>query len=328
MGLRREDEVIGRIRHGEPGALPGAFGHDRADAVSQDGARVVPEGDHAVGRIRLERLLEYLHQRFRYPSAVDYQFSLEEPVARMLAVRLGEVEALHVGRVALEVFGEEVVVVLDVPGVQSQAKRRVDLLKRRNAFLDKRDGPVGLRSYPRFEGREGFGIEAFGHPVVDCGQESVPCPPAERGIGHRSELPRSLDPRYLVQAARAADRDRIRRPCRREVHSGSYFDHRFPGEETPGGETVRRKGFRQKPPERSELRFGQGSRSPDVEAVLRFDPFDVRGDIFPGEGEKTVPPGIGERGISIEMQQFHRKNRHFPGMTGFRITESVLLCFP
>jgi hypothetical protein len=69
----------------------------------------------------------------------------------VLAVGLGKVEALHVGRVALEVFDEEVVVVLDVPGIQPQAQLRVDRLKSLDPLFDERDGLVGFRRNSRLE---------------------------------------------------------------------------------------------------------------------------------------------------------------------------------
>jgi hypothetical protein len=49
------------------------------------------------------------------------QQTLEEPVPGMLAVRLGDVEALHIGGIATELFGKQARVVVEIPLVEGQA---------------------------------------------------------------------------------------------------------------------------------------------------------------------------------------------------------------
>ena len=57
----------------------------------------------------------------RHLLAIEDQLALEEPVAAVLAVRLGDIEALDVGRVAADPVGEEIGVVVEVPLVEREA---------------------------------------------------------------------------------------------------------------------------------------------------------------------------------------------------------------
>jgi hypothetical protein len=71
--------------------------------------------------MRFERGFDHLHQRLLLPLAVDDDVAAEEPVARVLAVGLGDVEELDVGGVALHVRLKEVGVVVEVPVVEGEA---------------------------------------------------------------------------------------------------------------------------------------------------------------------------------------------------------------
>jgi len=80
--------------------------------VPTDGARVVLESDDTVHRIDIERLLDEGNQVLGVLFVADNEPSLEEPVPGMLAVRLGDVEAVHVGGIAPQLLGEQARVVV------------------------------------------------------------------------------------------------------------------------------------------------------------------------------------------------------------------------
>ena len=67
------------------------------------------------------------------------ELPLEEPVPGMLAVRLGDVEALHVGGIATELFGKQARVVVEIPVVEGQAHLPVDTLQGAAALLQNGD---------------------------------------------------------------------------------------------------------------------------------------------------------------------------------------------
>jgi len=70
----------------------------------------------------LERCLDQVEQAVRRLLAVQPEVSLEEPVPRVLRVGLGNVEELHIRRVAAQLRLEHVCVVIEVPLIKRQAK--------------------------------------------------------------------------------------------------------------------------------------------------------------------------------------------------------------
>lgn len=121
MRLRREQQVVVDVP-GRQGARPARVGRkQRPHLEPADRRRVVLERHDRVARVRLERRLHHLHQRLRLLLAVDDDVAAEEPVPRVLAVGLRDVEELDVGGVALHVVAEEGGVVVEVPLVEREA---------------------------------------------------------------------------------------------------------------------------------------------------------------------------------------------------------------
>ncbi len=171
VGLGREDDVVVQVRRDEGRRHAGARGHDGLDLVAADRAGVVLEGDDAVVGVRLQRLFDQRDQVLGDLAAVDDQPPLEEPVPRVLAVRLGDVEALHVGRIAADLVDEQVGVVVEVPVVEGQPHLLVDPLEGRPPLLEQRDNERRLGLDPRLEARQRLRVGAFGHAVVHQRQE-------------------------------------------------------------------------------------------------------------------------------------------------------------
>ncbi len=73
-------------------------------------------------------------------------------MSRVLAVRLGDIKAFHIGGVAGDPLGEQLGVVVEIPIVERQAHLLVDSLQRRTAFLQQRHLESGLGLHTRLEG--------------------------------------------------------------------------------------------------------------------------------------------------------------------------------
>ena len=126
--LRTEQNVRHELLLDELGGLAGRLGLDGGDLEAADGGGVVVEGDHAVGAALLgERVLHDAEQRAVLLLAVDHHVATEEPVARVLAVGLGDVEQLHVRGVALQNVAEQVRVVRQILLIERQTELGVEL---------------------------------------------------------------------------------------------------------------------------------------------------------------------------------------------------------
>ena len=180
--------------------------------------------------------------------AVEHQPALEEPVARVLAVRLGDVEALDVGRVAADPFAKESGVVVEVPVVERQTHLRVDPLEGGATLLEDRDLGHGAGLDPDRKTGQRLGVGALGHAVVDRCEKTLTLV-----IGHRrcrqEEAPRPLDPPDRVEAAGVTDRHRVGRPGGGEAHPRPDLEDlaAVGCEEALGGETVGLEGLGEKP---------------------------------------------------------------------------------
>ncbi len=84
-------------------------------------------------------------------APVEDEPALEEPVARVLGVGLGDVEALDIGGVAAHPFAKELGVVVEIPVVKGEAELGVDLLEGRPALFEDRDLGHGTRLDPDLE---------------------------------------------------------------------------------------------------------------------------------------------------------------------------------
>ena len=185
---RQQDVPVPRERH-ERARLSRGRREQGPDPPAADRGRVVLEADHRVPRVLLQGLLHELHQRGRGRLPVEHQLGAEEPVARVLAVRLREVEQLDVGRVALELVLEQVDVELDVLLVEGEPELGIDAREGSLALSEERDGADGLRrgrsgggsERGRAEARERLGVDLLRHPVVHQRRERLPLLRAQGG---------------------------------------------------------------------------------------------------------------------------------------------------
>ena len=128
MRLGTEQNVRHELLLHELGGLAGDLGLDGGDLESANGGGVVVEGDHAVGSALLgERVLHDAEQRAVLLLPVDHHVATEEPVTRVLAVGLGDIEQLHVRGVTLQNIAEQVRVVRQILLIERQTELGVEL---------------------------------------------------------------------------------------------------------------------------------------------------------------------------------------------------------
>ena len=260
--------------------------------------------DDAVARVRVERLLHESDQMLLWDVlAVDDEPALEEPVPGVLAVRLGDVEQLHVGRVAPHPLREEPGVVVQVPVVEGQSHLPIDPLQRPATLLEHRDGVGRLWRDTGGEGRERLGVRLLRHAVVDLSQEGQPLTLGEGGRGPHQVPPRPLDPSNRPQAAGLAYGHGVRRPGRGEAHARSYLEQVSPGsvQEAPRPESLGLEGLPEKPGQGAQLGGRERAVGGDVEAVLGVDARDGGRDTLPDAVQQRPGGGLGDPGGPVEM---------------------------
>ena len=182
--------------------------------------------------------------------AVDHQPALEEPVPRVLAVGLGDVETFDIGGVAPDAVDKEVGVVVEVPVVEGEPHLTVEPLECRPALVQHRHLDRLLRLDPRIEARERLRVGTLGHPVVNHGQKIGLLPVCQRRRCLQQISSRALDTTDLVQPAGTTDRHRIGRPGGAEVHPRTDLEHlAVATEKTRRTKAVRLEGLPQQPAE-------------------------------------------------------------------------------
>jgi hypothetical protein len=173
------------------------------------------EGDDRVARARrrpLERALDHLEERLRHLHPVDHHVPAEEPVARVLRVRLRHVEALDVARVAAQLLDEELRVVVEVRLVEAEAQLRGHLLQRDAPAREQRHRAHRRGHGVALEALERRVVHALGHPVMHRIGVLFQLHGRELGRGSQQVAPEALDARDLGEAARVADADCVGRP--------------------------------------------------------------------------------------------------------------------
>ena len=169
------------------------------------------EGDHGAGGLRLVGGADHAEQRVGLFLAVDHPLGVEDLVAAVLAVGLGEHHQLDVGGVAPQV-AEGLGQVFDFVVGQRQAQRGVGLDQRLGAARLHGHGAHGLAGQ-RLEQR--LAVEAgvdhgFGHAVMQGGGarqhgsvEGLGAQQAALGRDHVAHA--ALDAAHGVQAAVVGD---------------------------------------------------------------------------------------------------------------------------
>jgi hypothetical protein len=266
-----DDAVLGLHRH-ESRRRTGALGKDRPNPIAADGARVVPKRDDAVVGVRVERALDEPDQVLGRFRSVDDQSSLEEPVARVLAVGLRDVEALDARGVTADAIAKEVRVVVEIPVVKGEPQLTVDPLQRRAPLGEHRDREHGSRRRTSCKALERARVRALGHAVVHERQKGGRLGIRQWPCARESIPARPLDALHGREPARVADGDRIGGPRRREAHPGADLDDRAStAEERPLRKPLRLERLRQQPAEHGEFLLGQRTVGGDVVAELAID---------------------------------------------------------
>ncbi len=277
VGLGREDDVVVQVRGHERARHAGARGDDRSDRVAADRAGVVLEGDDAVVGVRLQRLFDQRDQMLGDLLTIDHQPTLEEPVPRVLAVRLGDVEALHVGGVATDPVQEEVGIVVEIPVVEGEPHLSVDPLEGRPALLHDRDLVYRFRLRSRLEALQRLRVRGLRHPVVDIRQKSPSLFLAQPRDPPQQVAARTLDTPNLLQTTGVTDGDRVRGPGGGEVHPRAHLQQdALRAQKALSPEALRLEGLGQQPGEDPELLSGEFPGGVDVEAVFRLEAVNVR----------------------------------------------------
>ena len=77
----------------------------------------------------VKRGLDHLEESLFLSDPVDCHLATEEPMSRVLAIALSKVEALYVCRISLQFVRENVVVVVDVPILETKTHFLINLTK-------------------------------------------------------------------------------------------------------------------------------------------------------------------------------------------------------
>ena len=110
-------------------------------------------------------------------------------MARVLAVGLRDVEALHVGRVAADLLREQPVVVVEIPFVERQPHLAVDPFERCAPFRQERNLTHRSRLDPGLEAGQRLRVGILGHAVVELAEEDEDAVLRQRRIGSEGVAP-------------------------------------------------------------------------------------------------------------------------------------------
>ncbi len=197
--------------------------HETPDDPPLHDRRVVRVRAHRAGGARLLRLSDHLEERLRLRLAVHHPGSVEDLVAAVLGVRLGEHRELDVGRVApsaLEVLEQ----VVDLVRGEGEAHGAVRLLDGGTSPADHVDLGEGLRGHVAEEevGLVQRGENRFRHAVVEDGQGGREIP----GIALQVEGRAALDAAHeALEAALPGDVGGLGGPGRDGPEAGGDEDH-------------------------------------------------------------------------------------------------------
>ena len=254
----------------------------------------------------LQGVLDQGDEALRNLLSIDDEPPLEEPVPRVLAVGLGDVEALDVRRVATDPVEKEGRVVVEIPVVEGQPHLPVDPFQGRPALLDEGDFEGRLRFDPGLEAGEGFRVGTFRHAVVHFGQEFRFLVTRKRNGGPDQVAPRAFDPSDSLQSTGVTNGNRVRGPGGREVHSRTDFqEFTVTVQETSPPEPGRLESLTEEPGEDPEFVGSEVADGVDVEAVLGVDLLDAGIDALPRCDEESISPSGREARRAVEVEQTH-----------------------
>ena len=233
---------------------------------------------------------------------IDNQPALEEPMAGVLAVRLGDVKALHVAGIAPNLVDKEIRVVVQVPVIKRQSHLPIHTLQRPPSLLYERYLERRLGHHAGLEAGERFRVRTLRHPVVHLLQESLLLFLSERCRRFDQVTPGSFDTPDLIETTRMTDGDGAGRPGGGEVHSRPDFEHdTVPSEESLASELRRLECFTQQPSENREFLRCQLAGGVDVEAKLSLDILDIRRHTLPRGMEQCLSTSGRQPGCTIEV---------------------------
>ncbi len=214
--------------------LAASAGDEALDAVALHHRGVVRIGHHGVLGRQLVRVADHREQALVLRHAVDRELGVEDLVAAMLAVGLGEHHEFDVGRVAAQVL-ERLDQVVDLVVGQRQAPGPVGFFQRLAAGLGAGADDVDMlhrRWLELAEQRERLfaaGDGALGHAVVQQRGDLAQLLGAQRALGQQAGLERqavfgdALDP-LDREAAVASDVGRLGRPGRDGTDARRHHD--------------------------------------------------------------------------------------------------------
>ena len=302
MGLRRKDDVMHEIRRHKRRRLPRADGNDSLDGETSNTARVVVKSYDAVAGAGFQRVPDQSHEVMGDLLPIDNQPAVEEPMARVLTVRLCDVKALHVAGIAPNLVDKEIRVVIQVPVIKCESHLPIHTLQRSPSLLYERYLEGRLGHHAALEAGERFRVRALRHPVVHLLQKSSLLFLSERCRRLDRVTPGSFDTPDLVETTRMTDGNGAGGPGGREVHSRPDLEHdTVPSEESRASELRRLECLTQQPSENREFLRCQLTGGVDVEAKLSLDILDIRGHTLPRRMEQCLSTSGRQTGRTVEM---------------------------
>ena len=188
--------------------LPGTSGVrvELVDRCTFNHRGVVGIGDNGAFRVGLVGVADHAEEGFLFRATVDDPVGIEDLVAAVLGVRLGEHHQLDVGRVAPDA-GEVVHQIVDFVVRQGQAQLAVGHHQRVTTAGKDVHGGQGLRGVVLEQGMGSVGVieHRLGHAVVDRRQDGFAVAGIEAAAQIEAEGGAALDTNDLVEAALVGD---------------------------------------------------------------------------------------------------------------------------
>mmetsp|Transcript_11546 Transcript_11546/g.24752 ORF Transcript_11546/g.24752 Transcript_11546/m.24752 type:complete len:466 (-) Transcript_11546:534-1931(-) len=223
---------------------------------------VILERHHTVVRVDLPGRLDNVEQGVGHLLAVNDDVSAEKPVARVLAVGLGNVKQLHIGGVALHIIAEQVGVVVQVPLIKGQTHLRIDLLQSPAPLLHHGDGEDRCGLGVAAEAGRRLVVNLLCHAVMHQASKCSLLSVCEGAAGLEQVAAGALEAGHLAQPGGAADGDGIGGEGGGEVGAGPDLNDSGLGAAGlklgAGGQQLWFKGLPQQPCHSLSLLLAQG----------------------------------------------------------------------
>ena len=211
--VRSHTEDVGRRRDHEPR-------HVRPT----QGAGVVRERNDRRGRLRGgyggQRGLDEFKERVRQRNTVAHELAVEQPMPRVLAVGLRQIEQLHVGRVTSPLFAKQASVQREVVRVHREVVKRIEFAEvgnRHTVHVRQRRVNAAINTMNTVVERQRRGVHGFQHRVSQLEPFG--------GVPRHDPSTRALHPPQPTQPTRVQNGHRVRRPRGFKVQLVPRFEH-------------------------------------------------------------------------------------------------------